>query len=146
MTASRIWLSIAAAVLISCESEPPPPKTPAFGKAFSHLPLPPKPEVVSRTGSADALQLTVYSPTQIEWITDYYRSALTKGDWRLVSDTKARDGSIALYAEHNGPPLWVRIWKAKDRPGTMIQLTGAVVAQDSTTPRGPSDSVTQRTS
>ena len=146
MLNSRAWLSITAAVLIGCESEPPPPTPPAFGKAFSHLPLPPNPQVVSRTGSADALQLTVYSPAESEQVTDYYRSTLTKGNWRLVSDTKSPDGTIALYAEHDGPPLWVRIWKAKERPGTMIQLTGAVVAKDSARPKTPSDSTTQRTS
>jgi hypothetical protein len=127
-------------MLIACESEPPPPTPPAFGRAFSDLPLPPNPQIVSRSGSADALQLTVYSPTDAPRVTDYYRSALTKGDWRLVSDIKSPDGSTALYAEHDGPPLWVRIWKANDRPGTMVQLTGAVVAQDSTKLKKRADS------
>jgi hypothetical protein len=140
MSTSRAWLSIAA-VLIACESEPPPPTPPAFGRAFSHLPLPPNPQIVSRTGSADALQLTVYSPVEPGRVADYYRSALTKGNWRLVSDTKSRDGSTALYAEHDGPPLWVRIWKSNDRPGTIVQLTGAVVAQDSSKLRKGSDSI-----
>jgi hypothetical protein len=146
MFASRVWLSIAAAVLIACESEPPPPTPPAFGRAFSHLPLPPNPQIVSRSSSADALQLTVYSPSDAARVTDYYRSVLTKGDWRLVSDTKSPDGSTALYAEHDGPPLWVRIWKANDRPGTMVQLTGAVVAQDSTKLKKGADSTQPPTS
>jgi hypothetical protein len=141
---SRVWLSITAAALIACESEPPPPTPPAFGKAFSHLPLPPNPQVVSRAGSADALQLTIYSPMESGWVTDYYRSQLTKGNWRLVSDTKSPDGATTLYAEHDGPPLWVRIWNAKDRPGTMVQLTGAVVAQDSTRLQKPSESTPPR--
>lgn len=141
MTTSRVWLSLAAAALMACESEPPPPTPPAFGKAFSHLPLPPNPEVISQAGSADALQLTVYSPTEAGRVTEYYRSALTQGNWRLVSDTESPDGSTSLYAEHEGPPLWVRIWEAKDRPGTMVQLTGAVVGQDSTRLKKPSDSI-----
>jgi hypothetical protein len=140
MATSRVWLSVAAAAIIACESEPPPPKPPAFGRAFSHLPLPPNPEVVSRAGSADALQLTVFTPAETANVADYYRSALSKGNWRLVSDIKSPDGSTALYAEHDGPPLWVRIWQAKDRPGTMVQLTGAVVAQDSTIPKTRPDS------
>jgi hypothetical protein len=136
-------LSIAAAALLACESEPPPPTPPAFGQAFSHLPLPPNPQIISRSGSADALQLTVFSPGEIGRVADYYRSTLTKGDWRLVSDTKSPDGSTALYAEHNGPPLWVRIWKANDRPGTMVQLTGAVVTKDSTRRKQPSDTTSK---
>jgi hypothetical protein len=140
MPAYRLWPAVLAAVFLACESEPPPPTPPAFGQAFSHLPLPPNPEVVSRAGGADALQLTVYSPIEPARVTDYYRSALTKGAWRLVSDIKSPDGSTALYAEHDGPPLWVRIWKANDRPGTMVQLTGAVVSQDSAKAKQPSDS------
>ena len=140
MATFRVWLSVAAAAVIACKSEPPPPKPPAFNKAFSHLPLPPNPEVVSRAGSADALQLTVFSPTEIAEVADYSRSVLTRGNWRLVSDTKSPDGATALYAEHDGPPLWVRIWKASDRPGTMVQLTGAVVGQDSTKLKSRPDS------
>jgi hypothetical protein len=144
MFISRVWLTIAAAVLFGCESEPPPPTPPSFVQAFSHLPLPPDPQVVSRAGSADALQLTIYSPTETGRVTEYYRSELTRGNWRLVSDTKSPDGATTLYAEHDGPPLWVRIWNAKDRPGTMVQLTGAVVAQDSARSQKPSDSTQRR--
>ncbi|HET6837822.1 MAG TPA: hypothetical protein VFH24_07240 [Gemmatimonadales bacterium] len=144
MPSYRVWLTVAAAVFLACESEPPPPTPPAFSKAFSHLPLPPNPEMVSRAGGADALQITVYSPSDTARVTDFYRTALTQGTWRLVSDIKSADGSTALYAEHDGPPLWVRIWKANDRPGTMVQLTGAVVAQDSSKPKKASDSTTPR--
>ena len=140
MPLSRIWLGLVAALLIGCKSEPPPPEPPAFSKAFSQLPLPPDPQIISQAGSADALQLTVFSPSEASRVADYYRSQLTKGKWRLVSDTKSPDGSTALYAEHDGPPLWVRIWKANDRQGTMVQLTGAVLAQDSTKLKKAADS------
>lgn len=140
MLLSRIWLGLAAAVLIGCESEPPPPTPPAFGKAFSNLPLPPDPQIISQAGSSDALQLTVFSPSEPARVADYYRYMLSRGNWRLVSDTRSPDGSTALYAEHDGPPLWVRIWKANDRPGTMVQLTGAVLAQDSTKLKKAADS------
>jgi hypothetical protein len=87
----------------------------------------------------------VYSPTEAGQVIDFYRSTLTEGNWRLVSDTKSPDGSIALYAEQDGPPLWVRIWKANDRPGTLVELTGAVVGQDSTKLKKPPDSSTPPT-
>jgi hypothetical protein len=67
-------------------------------------------------------------------VTDYYRGVLTQGNWRLVSDIKTADGATALYAEQDGPPLWVKIWKADDGSGTMVQLSGAVVARDSARP------------
>jgi hypothetical protein len=131
MPSFRLVLSVAGLVLLACGSEsrdtqPPPPD---FGKAFSNLPLPRDPELVSRAGSRDALQLTVHSPAGVDEVTEYYRTVLSNSPWRLVSDTKNPDGSTVLYAEHKGPPLWVRIWKLGDR-GTMVELTGAVVAKD----------------
>lgn len=118
-------------VLLACGSEPRGPKPPSLGAAFSHLPLPPEPELVSQTGGADALQLTLHSSASLDMVADYYRKTLSSGNWRLVSDTKTGDGSVVLYAEHNGPPMWVRIWKPEDQGGTMVQLTGAVTSKDS---------------
>ena len=132
MPSFRLILCLAGLVLMACRSEPreSQPTPPDFGKAFSHLPLPREPELVSRAGSADALQLTVHSPDGVDQVTEYYRNVLSNSPWRLVSDTKNPDGSTVLYAEHEGPPLWVRIWKLGDR-GTMVELTGAVVEKDS---------------
>jgi len=132
MPSFRQVLSIAGVVLLACrsearESQPPPPGLP---KVFSNLPLPRDPELVSRAGSADALQLTVHSTAGVDEVTEYYRTVLSNTPWRLVSDRRNPDGSTVLYAEHDGPPLWVRIWKLGDR-GTMVELTGAVIQKDS---------------
>jgi hypothetical protein len=131
MSLLKSWMPLAGAFLLACGSEPRAPEPPPFAKAFSNLPLPPNPEFVSRSGSADALQITLRTPLDQERVTQYYRAALTRGNWRLVSDIRNPDGSAALYAEQDGPPLWVRISKLTDRPGTMVQLTGAVSAKDS---------------
>jgi hypothetical protein len=139
MPPSRLRLSLACLLLVACRSESRPsqqPTLPDFAKAFSNLPLPPDPELVSRTGSADALQLTVHSPVGVDEVTSYYRNVFSNDPWRLVSDGKKPDGSTVLYAEHNGPPLWVRIWKLGDR-GTMVELTGAVIEKDSLKKRTP---------
>jgi hypothetical protein len=61
-----------------------------------------------------------------------------------VSDMKNRDGVTALYAEHDGPPLWVRIWPATDTPGTMVQLTGAALPKDSAASQPRSDTGLKR--
>ena len=134
---------MACVALLACESEPRNPKPPAFQEAFSDLPLPPNPELVSQVGGAGAIQLTIHTPASDSQVTNYYRNLLSKGEWRLVSDIKGKDGVTALYAEHNGPPLWVRIWRASDRPGTMVQLTGAALEKDSAAvqPRAESPSV-----
>ena len=131
MPSLKPWRSLAGVLLLACGSEPRAPEPPPFTQAFSNLPLPPNPEFVSRSGSADALQITLRSPVDAEKVAEFYRKALTQGKWRLVSDLKNPDGSLALYAEQDGPPLWVRISKLSDRPGSMVQLTGAVSGNDS---------------
>jgi hypothetical protein len=132
MTAINLSLCAAGLLLLACGSEPRSHKDqPQVPQVFQNLPLPPNPELVSRSGSEDALQLTLRSPADIDLVADYYRTALSRGKWRLVSDVKSQDGSATLYAEQDGPPLWVRIWKSEDRPGTMVQLTGALVNGDS---------------
>ena len=136
----KFLFAVACAVLLACESEPRNPTPPAFQDAFSTLPLPPNPELVSQVGGAGALQLTIHTPASDSQVTNYYRNLLSQGKWRLVSDIKGKDGVTALYAEHDGPPLWVRIWRASDRSGTMVQLTGAALEKDSAAARPNADS------
>jgi hypothetical protein len=128
MSSFRYWICGITLVMLACRSEPrsSQPTPPDAARAFPNLPLPPNPELVSRAGGSEALQLTVFSPADFDQVTEFYRSVLSGQDWRLVSDKKNSDGSVVLYAEQNGPPLWVRIWKLGDR-GTMVELTGAVV-------------------
>jgi hypothetical protein len=130
MPSIQRWLLAVGVVLAGCNSEPRAPQPPDVTQAFPNLPLPANAEFVSRAGSAEALQITFRSPSEVTQVVDFYRGALTQGNWRLVSDIKSADGSTALYAEQDGPPLWVRIWKA-DGQGTLMQLTGAVLPQDS---------------
>jgi hypothetical protein len=131
MSSFRVLLCGAGLVLLACGSEPRATKEPPIQQVFPNLLLPPEPELVSRSGSEDALQLTVHTPSDIAKVAEYYRDVLSRGKWRLVSDVKSADGSTVLYAEQDGPPIWVRIWKPGDRPGTMVQLSGALVGKDS---------------
>ncbi len=93
--------------------------------------MPPDAKFVSRSGSEDALQVTLYSPTQAASVIKYYRAVLSQGKWQLVSDMKKPDGKVVLYAEQGGRPLWVSVWPTTDSAGTMVQLAGAVVTADS---------------
>lgn len=95
------------------------------------LPLPPLASVVSRAGSEDALQITFRSSLPPDSMAAYYRRVLTSGVWSLVGDTRTADGSIALYAEREGPPLWVTIRKDSTSSGTILSIGGAVVRPDS---------------
>lgn len=129
MPSPRLYLSLACALLLGCRSDSTPPKPPDAFAVFPNLPLPPDAKFVSRAGSADALQITLFSPAKADAVTDYYRNQLSMGKWRLVGDVKRPDGSVALYAEQDGPPLWVRIWPTSDSAGTMVELAGAMVGK-----------------
>jgi hypothetical protein len=132
MPAKSLYLVVAGLALAACGSEPREGQPPAFGKAFANLPLPPSPELISRSGSSDALQLTIHSPMDPVRLSDYYRGALSRNGWRLVSSIKNQDGAVVLYAEQKGPPLWVRI-RPSEKGGSTVELTGAVVDPSRTT-------------
>ena len=68
------------------------------------------------------------SKVPADQIAAYYRGVLQRGGWRLVSDTKDQEGAVVLFAERKGPPLWIRVQRADDGNGTLIQLSGAVVS------------------
>jgi hypothetical protein len=139
MRAQKHWFILVCALLLACGSESSPPaKTPSTFTVFPNLPLPPGARFVSRAGSADALQITFFSPSEAPAVTEYYRGVLSKGKWRLVSETKKPDGTVVLYAEKDGPPIWVSLWPTSDKAGTMVQLAGAVVPKDTTKSAQPS--------
>lgn len=129
MPASRLAFGIACALLVACGSEPRTPKAPDTFAVFPNLPLPPSAQFISRSGSEDALQIRLLSAESPDKVAEYYRDVLGKGKWQLVSDLKKPDGSVVLYAEQDGPPLWVRIWPTSDNAGTMVELAGALVGK-----------------
>jgi len=138
MLSPRHFLSVIGAVLVACGSEPPPPKPASAFDVFTDLPLPPSSQFVSRAGSQDALQIRLLSASTPDEVTGYYRDVLSRGKWRLISDVKKPDGSVVLYAEQDGPPMWVRIWPTSDKQGTMVELAGAVVAKATDSLKGDS--------
>ena len=132
MPSLRYVFSLFCVLLPACGSDTAPPtKSPSTFTVFPNLPLPPGAKFVSRSGSSDALQLTMFSASEASEVVEYYRDVLSKGRWRLVSDQKKPDGKVILYAEQDGPPIWISVWPTTDSAGTMVQLAGAVLAKDS---------------
>jgi hypothetical protein len=128
--------------LVSCKRDEAPPKSPELAEVMPNVPMPPQPTFVSRSGGADAVQLTVRSPARADAVAAYYRDVFKRNGWRLVNDAKDRDGAVVILAQQDGPPLWVRIRNAEDGQGSLIDLTGARVARkdqksDSNKPPAP---------
>jgi len=126
MVPIKIWAAVAVLALVACRDKPP--QTPKVSQVFPNLPLPPNASVVSRSGSSDALQLTLMSAVKAKDVESYYRTMLSKNGWRLVNDMRDQDGSVVLFAEQDGPPLWVRIKSTDDSVATVVELAGAVMA------------------
>ena len=145
MSLRSSYAGVACALLLACGSESSQPKPPSMHRVLPNLPLPPEAEFVSRAGSDDALQITLFTPRQPASVIDYYRDVLSKQKWRLVSDLKSPDGTVTLYAEQDGPPMWVRIWPTSDKAGTMVELSGAVITKDSGKPNQPKSKTPSKT-
>jgi len=129
MIPTKIWAGMAILALLACKDKGP--QTPKVSQVFPNLPLPPNARVVSKSGGSDALQITLISPFKAKDVETYYRAILSKNEWRLVNDMRDRDGAVVLFAEQNGPPLWVRIKSTDDSVATIVELAGAVFADTS---------------
>lgn len=110
-----------------CDKTKVQAKQATVGETLPDLILPAQASFVSRSGSEDALALTVRTPLKMDAVADYYRERLTQAPWSLESDSKDNQGAIALYATRQGPPLWVRIWPDTEFNATFVQITGASV-------------------
>ncbi len=117
-------LALGFLVLAGCR-ETPRQDTVRMSEAMPNLPLPPLATVVSRSGGPDALSITFRSSVSPDSMVSFYRQTLSRGEWNLVSDNKSREGVYSLYAERQGPPLWVTIQKDTAGPGTLMTLAGA---------------------
>jgi hypothetical protein len=120
------WLVLCAA-LAACADKTP--KMARVSEALPNIPFPPQASFVGRAGGPDALQITLRSPAGADAVGNYYRGVFKTGNWKLMNDAKDAEGAIVLFAQQNGPPLWVRIYPAAEGGGSMIELSGAVLSK-----------------
>ena len=126
MNTRYVMVLALVATAAGCD-RPKPVKTPELAEVLPDLYLPSRFSFVSRSGSEDALQITVRTPQTVNQVAEYYRNLLTRDPWKIQSDTRNAEGALTLYATRRGPPIWVRISPDTVYNATLVQVSGAVV-------------------
>jgi hypothetical protein len=111
-------------LLLSACSERPKQEASIF-EAFSVITVPPSSQLLNREVGEEAIKLRFRSELSPDDVAAFYRGQLVRSPWRLVSDVKQADGTISLFAEQDGPPLWVSIRRAPGSSGSLVDLVGA---------------------
>lgn len=119
--------ALAVALVLGCG--PDRPKLPSLPAAFAALPLPPSPEFLGQSGSEDALMFTFRSAIASDSVAAYYdRLFSADSTYRLMNRNTGSEGEHAYYLEYKRRPIWIRIRPEAGNEGSIIELTGAVVA------------------
>ena len=99
-----------------------PVRTPAV---LAGVPIPDVAQVVDTSGTADAARVVLAIAWPPDSVAAFYRRELPKVGFRIVGD-QGDSVRIDLYAQRNGPPLWIQMLHGR-RPGTTeYTLIGAV--------------------
>ena len=82
-------------------------------------------DTVATGEAARAVLLVAVSPDSV---TAFYRRLLPAEGWRIVGDVRSDSGGVDLYAERDGPPLWIQVRRGGTPDSTRYVLIGAVRA------------------
>lgn len=126
MKTSILLVAALGAVLGGCVAKEsdraagtPPPQL------FKGVPFPREARVVDTTSTADAVRAVLRVDAPSELVLAFYRRELPKAGFHIIGDV-GDSAEADLYAQRDGPPLWVQVRRGA-RPGTaQFTLIGAV--------------------
>lgn len=99
------------------EAAPPPP-------VLAGVPFPATARLTDTTRTADALRAQFFVGMSVDSLAAYYRRELPKAGFRIVGDVT--DGPrVDMYAQRDGPPLWVQMQPTRDSGITQFTIIGA---------------------
>jgi hypothetical protein len=117
-----VSLGLALAACVSKEAREPPAKTPPV---LAGVPVVPGSQVIDTAGTAEAARIVLVVAQPPESVAAYYRRELPKAGFRVIGDV-GDSLRVDLYAQRDGPPLWVQVKRGR-RPGTTeYAIIGAV--------------------
>lgn len=134
---SRALYALALVTLVvACERPGDPAKTRAFAAhALRGALTYPNSSLVNVSAGEDAAEISLSSPDSITRVVDWFRRALPLNGWRLLRDVRDQNGTVSMYAEHDGRPLWITLQPNVGGAGTTYTVLGAVAEGDTT--KGP---------
>lgn len=115
-------LGLALAACVGKEGSEKAAPTPPV---FAGVPLPALARVVDTVGTPEAARAVLLVGMTVDSVAAYYRRELPRAGFRVVGDV-ADGPRVDLYAQRNGPPLWVQIQPSRDSGITQFAIIGAV--------------------
>ena len=120
---TRLPFAIAALVLlVACTAKKE--RAVATPNVLSGVPILANSQILDSSGTAEAEQAVLFVQLTPDSVAGIYRRYLVANGWRVVGDVADQAG-IDLYAERQGPPLWIRIRPA-GKGFTRYTLIGAL--------------------
>jgi hypothetical protein len=130
---SRAHIAVALALLaVACERGADPEKARALAaRALRGSITYPQSSLVSISAGEDAAEVVLTTPAEVATVAEWYRRALSLNGWELRSDQADRAGTVTIYADKAGRPLWLTLSANTGGPGTTYKMVGAIIESDS---------------
>jgi hypothetical protein len=145
MNRLRLVLMIASGLaLFACDRGHPADDRKLIGQALNGVLVYPGSAITSMSAGDSVGEVSLSTPIDPDTVADWFRGMLRLNHWDLQADSRQRDGSIAMYAEHAKQPLWITIKAATGGPGTTYTVVGAIVSGTDSGAFPSTDSASQR--
>jgi len=124
------------ALAVGCDRAKEPDARQLASRALRGVLSYPQSTLVSVSAGTDAAEVMLTARDPVERIATWFREALPLNGWQLRNEGKGADGSVSIYAEKDGRPLWLTLKPNVGGPGTTYTMIGAIIEPDSaaTTP------------
>jgi hypothetical protein len=138
----RLVVTLALALSVACGDGPRSPASDTATKpdstavfAFRNVPLMPGASFMVSTPGGNVAEAKLHMAVAPDSVANYYRLALLRRGWQIVTDVRTQDGGVTIYARAaDRRPVWLMIERDPAGRGTLMSIIGAGPRADSTAP------------
>ncbi len=143
MKTPRSLVALLGLALVACSVKEDARKTAPPPPVLAGVPFPAFARLTDTTRTADALRAQFLVGIPVDSLAAYYRRELPKAGFRIVGDVT--DGPrVDMYAQRDGPPLWVQMQPTRDSGITQFTIIGAVAGAPAPARPEPRDTLGRR--